>query len=116
MNGSASAVAAQVLRHARASGSSSVLVLTNARYESLHDLLDLLRSGGVRARSPRELDETAFACSSSYVYATVAEMLGCSRARHFLGSPRSSFSLHIAAMREARGNNGSAVEWLKSSK
>jgi hypothetical protein len=95
-----------------------VLVLSNARFEALDELLSRLRAARLHAQSPRMLADSTFGCATSYVYGTVAEMLACSRARHFLGSPRSSFSGHVVAMREARaGGLGEArangtVAWL----
>lgn len=115
-NATPAATAMQAIRIAkRVDGVQSVLVLSNARYESLHELLSTLRAAGLNAHSPRELADSAFGCSTSYVYGTFAEMLGCSRTRHFVGSPRSSFSSHIVAMRDARtgaANSSSGVSWL----
>ena len=111
----AATAAAQVRRVAKAAGATDVLVLSNARFEALNELLYALRAGGLRAKSPRELDGSAFGCATGYVYGTYAEMVVCSKARHFLGSPRSSFSAHIHAMRAARGNHGGMVTWLNHS-
>ena len=61
------------------------------------------------ARSPRMLSETSFGCRTSYVYGIVAEMLACSRARYFLGSPRSTFSSHIVAMRANRASTSPSL-------
>lgn len=88
-------------------------------------------AAGLAAEAPRRLSHTAFGCKSSYVYAVYAEMgtailslnqpslpfflfwlslwplprpfwaAACSRARWFLGSPKSTFSHHIVAMRAA---------------
>ena len=44
---------------------------------------------------------------------TVAEMLACSKARHFVGSLRSSFSSHVVAMRAARGMPNTSTSWLR---
>lgn len=98
-------VARRVEARARSLGVSNVLVLTNARHEALTSMLATLRAAGLRAESPRTLSESTFGCQARYVYGTVAEMLTCSRMRHFLGSARSSYSEHIFAMREAKGLN-----------
>ena len=95
----------RVEARARSLGVSNVLVLTNARHEALTSMLGTLRAAGLRAESPRTLSESTFGCQARYVYGTVAEMLTCSRMRHFLGSARSSYSEHIFAMREAKGLN-----------
>ena len=105
-DGTTAFAAAQTIKRAKDLGASSVLVLSNARFEALHELLELIRKAGLSAQCPRNLDGTTFGCATSYVYGTVAEMLACSKARHFLGSPRSSFSSHIEAMRTQRGING----------
>ena len=110
-NGSATVAAAHAIRLARRLSASSVLVLSNARFEALDELLGRMRADGLRASSPRELGGTAFACDSSFVYGVAAEMLTCSRAQHFLGSPRSSFSSHIVAMRSRGALNGT-VSWM----
>ena len=82
----------------------NVLLLTNVRHETLEGLVEKLRAAGLRAASPRHLNDTAFGCDTGFVYATIAEQLACSRARTFLGSHHSSFSSHIVAMRRsARG-------------
>jgi len=106
-----------ILPHARSVGARSILVLTNARREALVELLHSLRDGaaGLRAESPRTLSGTAFECRLRYVYAVYAEMRLCSRARHFLGTPRSSFSQHIVAMRAKRAPSGSATNHNRSS-
>jgi hypothetical protein len=113
-NGTAAAIATQVVPRARGLHASAVMILSNARHEELSELLARLRAAGLHAQSPRLLGGTSFDCRASYVYGAFAEMLACSRARHFVGSPRSSFSGHILAMREARGGaaaNGT-VAWL----
>lgn len=103
-----------VLPLARRLGARSVLLLTNARFEALGSMLGTLRAAGLAAEAPRTLDDTTFGCRANYVYATFAEMHLCSRARHFLGSPKSSFSHHIVAMRAARTGTppGSEVQWM----
>jgi hypothetical protein len=101
-------VARALVRRAKRLGAEGILLLTNARYEALSEMLGALRTSGVRAESPRVLRESStFGCQSRYVYGTMAEMLTCSRMRHYAGTPGSSFSDHIAAMRRARGHNSS---------
>jgi hypothetical protein len=96
-------VAQKTLEAARRHACGQVLVLSNARYEALGGLLRSLRGAGVLAESARTLEGTAFGCHSGNVYAVFAEMLLCSESKAFLGSRRSQFSHHIAAMRDARG-------------
>ena len=96
-------VAARALQVAKRHSSRVVLVLTNARYEAMHSLLEALRSAGLVAHSARMLEGTGFGCRSRFVYGVFAEMHVCSRAISFLGSRKSQFSAHILAMREARG-------------
>ena len=97
---------------ARKSGATSVLLLTNARHESMVELLTALRAGGLTANSPRTLTASAFGCHTSYTFTVFAEMVACSRAAAFLGTPRSSFSQHIVAMRSARGMATGAEFWM----
>ena len=113
-NASSGAHVAKVLAaRARRLGAGSVLLLTNARYEALHELQTSLRASGLRVESPRALRESStFGCAARYVYGTMAEMHVCSRMRHFAGSPRSSFSGHIAAMRAAKGLNSTGDSLL----
>ena len=113
-NSTAAAAAEQALRHASRTRTRSVLVLSNARFEALHELLTRLRAAGLDARSPRELDQTSFGCTSGYVYGTIAEMLACSEAHTFLGSGQSTYSSHIYAMRERRGATNASTVWLPS--
>ena len=96
-------VAQKTLEAARRHACGQVLVLSNARYEALGGLLGSLRGAGLPAESARTLEGTAFGCHSGNVYAVFAEMLLCSESKAFLGSRRSQFSHHIAAMRDARG-------------
>ena len=105
-------VGGRVANRARALHANSVLVVTNARFEALSDLLDTLRSSGLRAESPRNVPGSTFGCDTRYAYTTIAEQLTCSRMRHFMGSTRSSFSHHIKAMRAARGLNSSTDSML----
>jgi hypothetical protein len=110
---SAESVASKALQACRRHACTQVLLLSNARYEGVGQLLDALRRGGIRAESARNLRGTSFGCSSGFVYGTFAEMLACSRARSFLGSRKSQFSAHILAMREARGApNATRAQWL----
>lgn len=111
-NGSAALAATQTLDAARKARVGHVLVLSNARFEALDQMLGTLRASGLHARSPRELDDTSFGCGTGYVYGTMAEMLACSRSRHFLGTLRSSFTEHIVAMRAARGAPNGSVSYL----
>ena len=116
LNGTAAAAAVQIAARARAVAATSVLVVTNARFEALEELAARLRAASLSVHSSRSLAETTFGCRSSYVYAAVAEMLACSRARHFLGTPRSSFSFHIVAMRaaarEGAATANGTIDWL----
>ena len=95
-----------------------MLLLTNARFESVNRLLALLHQAGFAAEAPRNLAGTNFACETSNAYTVFAEMHTCSRARFFLGSPKSSFSHHIVAMRRdawaAGEQSGGLVEvqWM----
>lgn len=106
-NVSGAYVAERVAKHARRLGASNVLVLTNARFEALHELRRSLIDSGLRAESPRLVGGTTFGCEARYVYSAFAEMVACSRMGHFLGSVRSTFSDHIDAMRRSRRLNSS---------
>ena len=110
-------VAARTLEAARRHDCQQVLVLSNARYEGLGALLSSLRGAGLPAESARMLEGTAFGCRAGNVYAVFAEMLLCSESKAFLGSRKSQFSHHIAAMRDAREervrkSNGRSNAWL----
>jgi hypothetical protein len=101
-NNTSPAVAARAEAAAREVGARQVLLLTNARHEAWRDLLGRLASSGLRPATPRALEGTTFGCRSSYVYAPFAEMLACSRAHAFVGTPHSTFTLHIEAMRRRK--------------
>jgi hypothetical protein len=109
-NASSGAYVARALaQRAKHLGAEGVLLLTNARHEALSEMLGALRASGLRAESPRLLREgSTFGCQSRYVYGTIAEMLTCSRMRHYASTAGSSFSDHITAMRKARGYNASS--------
>jgi hypothetical protein len=92
-------------------GARSVLLLSNARYEGLRELVHALRSSHLDVLTPRLQAGTVFGCRTSYVYGVYAEMHACSRAQHFLGSPHSTFSMHIAAMRKLT-HPRSAANWM----
>lgn len=114
-NASSSDVADRwVVPLARKHGLRNVLLLSNVRYESLEAMLGSLHGAGLGAESPRRLTETPFGCRLSYVYAVYAEMSACSRSSHFLGSPRSSFSQHIMAMRKARATGTGTEHWMSA--
>ena len=95
----ASVAAEQALRLAKQTSVTTILVLSNARFEAFEELMRILKYRGLRVVSPRALRSSSLACSTGYVYGTYAEMATCSKSRHFLGSPRSTFSAHIVTMR-----------------
>ena len=107
-------VAERVAADAKKARVDRVLVVSNARFEALEELLRRLRSGELAAdatRSSPQLNGTAFGCADGSFFAAFAEKAACARTRWFLGSFGSTFSEHIAAMRASEKRE---TEWMGS--
>ena len=104
-------VAERVAADAKKARVDRVLVVSNARFEALEELLRRLRSGGLAADATRQLNGTAFGCADGSFFAAFAEKAACARTRWFLGSFGSTFSEHIAAMRASEQRE---TEWMGS--
>ena len=79
--GVASLAAEQALRIAKETSEKSILVLSNARFEAFNELMRIFRSRGLRAASPRTLQEQLFArlatCTARSLNGDVQEPVLC---------------------------------------
>ena len=109
-------VAERVAADAKKARVDRVLVVSNARFEALEELLRRLRSGGFAAdatRSARSSTATAFGCADGSFFAAFAEKPACARTRWFCRS-RSARRSASTLPRCARATAGRRSGWGRS--
>ena len=102
-------VAERVAADAKKARVDRVLVVSNARFEALEELLRRLRRGGLAADATRQLNNTAFGCADGSFFAAFAEKAAWrARAGFWARSARRSAS---TLPRCARARSGRRSGW-----